>query len=89
MIITSKQRRFSARDKRKVVKVLERKGFPYISNADYDYVQFPIKAIPQLKEKDVTILISSNVVEIDRGEQTIREVHLDRIMPAEFNLESM
>ena len=64
-------------DQRKVIKVLERKGFPYMSNPDYDYVQFPIKAIPLLKEKDVTILISSNVVEVDRGQQSIREVHLE------------
>ncbi|MEH7251604.1 radical SAM protein [Neobacillus niacini] len=77
------------RDQRKVVKVLERQGVPYSSNADYDYIQFPIKAIPQLKEKDVTILISSNVVEVDRGQQTIREVHLDWTKPTEFNLESM
>ncbi|MEH7112303.1 radical SAM protein [Neobacillus niacini] len=76
-------------DKRKVVKVLERKGFPYLPNADYDYVQFPIKAIPQLKEKEITIVISSNVVEMESGQQTIREVHLDLTTPAEFSLENM
>ncbi|MCM3691871.1 radical SAM protein [Neobacillus niacini] len=76
-------------DKRKVMKVLDRKGFRYVQNTDYDYLQFPIKAIPHLGEKDVDILISSNVVEVDRGKQSIREVHLDRTTATEFKLESM
>ncbi|WP_045518358.1 radical SAM protein [Neobacillus niacini] len=76
------------RDKRKVMKVLDRKGFMYVQNADYDYLQFPIKAIPYLREKDVGILISSNVVEVDRGNQSIREVHLDWTNAAEYNLEN-
>ncbi|MEH7013737.1 radical SAM protein [Neobacillus niacini] len=76
------------RDKRKVMKVLDQKRFMYVQNADYDYLQFPIKAIPYLQEKDVDILISSNVVEVDRGNQSIREVHLDWTNAAEYNLEN-
>ena len=57
-----------------VRKVLDKHHIPFTMNEDYHFLQFPIKAIKLLKNRDVDIVISSNVVEMEEKEQVIREV---------------
>lgn len=64
-------------DRKAVRKVLDKKRIPYVENDDYHFLQFPVEAIPFLVKKEVEIAISSNVVEIEGGERSIREVHLE------------
>jgi uncharacterized protein len=65
------------RDKKAVRKVLDKKGVPYTENIEYDFLQFPPDAMPFLRNREVDIVISSNVVEMDRDGRSIREVHLE------------
>ena len=66
------------RDMKKVIKAMNQFNFPYLINEEYQYVQFPIEAIPYLKNKNLDFLISFNVVENRNGEQAIREVYLEK-----------
>ncbi|MFZ7943406.1 hypothetical protein [Neobacillus sp. 19] len=77
------------KDKVKVKKVLEKKYVPFTMNDHYNFLQFPIAAIPFLKNREVDIVISSNVVEMERNEQVIREVQLELTTPNMFVLEEV
>ena len=77
------------KDKVKVKKVLEKQHVPFTMNEDYDFLQFPIEAIPLLKNREVDIILSSNVVEMEEKEQVIREVKLERTTPEKFVLEEV
>ncbi|MCM3124970.1 radical SAM protein [Mesobacillus sp. AQ2] len=72
------------KDRKTVRKVLEKKKIPYIENCDYDFLQFPVESIPFLRNKEIPIIMSSNVVEIDEDGRSIREVHLEFIHPTEL-----
>ncbi len=77
------------KDKGKVKKVFENHDVPFTINEDYDFLQFPIEAIKLLKNRDVDIVLSSNVVEIEEKEQVIREVQLELTTPKNFVLEEI
>lgn len=74
-------------DMYKVKKIMEKKNLPFLINKEHHFLQFPIKFIHLLVNKDIEIIISSNVVEMERQEQTIREVKLEWTTAKEFNLE--
>ena len=77
------------KDRIKVKKLLEKRQIPFKMNDDYHFLQFPIKAIPLLKHREVDIVLSSNVVEMEANEQVIREVQLEYTTPQAFVIEEI
>ncbi|MFS0780178.1 radical SAM protein [Bacillus sp. 1P06AnD] len=73
-------------DKNKVKRILKQQNHPFIVNRDYDFLQFPVKAIEALNEIEADILISSNVVEMDQQEKNIREVHVEVTTPQTYRV---
>lgn len=67
-------------DQNKVKPILKKHNIHFITNKDYDFIQFSIDAIELLRNLDIEILLSFNVVENDaNGGITIREVHVEVI----------
>lgn len=77
------------KDIRKIRFLLEKNNIPYVENNQYDFIQFSIFAIKHLKNKNIEIAISSNVVEGEKREASIREIGLDWTTPDLFNIESL
>ncbi|WML29180.1 hypothetical protein RCG24_14400 [Neobacillus sp. OS1-32] len=65
---------------------MEKHQQPYSVNDDYQFVQFPVEAVKWLKTKNLDIVISSNVVELEGDQQLIREVKLEWTTPKKFNI---
>lgn len=76
-------------DKEIVEHVLKENNQPFNKNDKYDFLQFSVKAIEQMEDQDLDILISSNVVENEQQQQNIREVHLEWIKPAQFDIRAL
>lgn len=74
-------------DKNPVRKILKKQGITFNENDDYDYLQFPVEAVPLLGNKQLDIVISSNVVEEEQGRRAIREVQLEWTLPVDFELD--
>ncbi|WP_210366638.1 radical SAM protein [Bacillus sp. REN3] len=72
------------KDRNFVKKQLEKKKQAFIENDEYDFIQFSLEALPILKNRNLEVLISSNVVELDQGERQIREVQLERTTSEAF-----
>lgn len=77
------------KDIRKIRFQLEKNNIPYMENSQYDFIQFSIFAIKYLKNKNIEIAISSNVVEGETKDASIREIGLDWTTPDLFNIESL
>ena len=69
-----------------VKKILEKHHEPFTVNDDYHFLQFPIQSIKLLKNQDLNIVISSNVVEMEQNQQVIREVKLEWTTPKGFEM---
>lgn len=72
------------KDRKTVRKVLDKKKISYLENNDYDFLQFPVESIPFLRKKEIQVMISSNVIEMDEHGRSIREVHLEIVHPTEL-----
>lgn len=71
----------------KVRKIFKKKNMDqYHHNTDYDYLEFPVTQIKLLKNLDIEIGISSNVMEEREDGKYLRELKLDLVYPKEFNL---
>ena len=77
------------KDIKKVESVLKQANRSFISNTEYQFLQFPLDTINLLKNEDIDILISFNVVENEDGKQNIREVHLEHTTPQYFQFENL
>jgi hypothetical protein len=77
------------KDQGTVKKILERHHVPITKNDHYHYLQFPIQSIELLKNREVDIVISSNVVEIEQNQQVIHEVRLEWTTPRLFEMEEV
>lgn len=77
------------KDRGKVKKILERHKIPFTLNDDYQYLQFPTQSIELLKNRDLDIVISSNVVEIEQNQQVIHEVKMEWVEPESFKMEEI
>ncbi|CEG26541.1 radical SAM protein [Bacillus sp. B-jedd] len=71
------------RDRNKVRKILRNHQFPVVEDEHYDFLQFPLDAIPFLKSREVEIAISSNVVE----DGAIREVGITVLKPQDYSMQ--
>lgn len=74
------------KDIRKIRSILDRNGVEYTENNQYEFIQFSISDISYLKDKNIEIAISSNVVEEKNGEAYIREIGLDWTTPNFFEM---
>jgi pyruvate formate-lyase activating enzyme-like uncharacterized protein len=72
------------KDVKKVKEILEQHHVPYEINSDYNYIQFPTKSIEKLGKKNIDLVISSNVVELDGKDRNIREVKIEWTTPMLF-----
>ncbi len=72
------------KDRKTVRKVLDKKKVSYLENSDYDFLQFPVESIPFLWKKEIQVMISSNVIEIDEHGRSIREVNLEIVSPTQL-----
>lgn len=77
------------KDTRKIRFLLEKNNISYTENNQYDFIQFSIFAIKYLKNINIEIAISSNVVEGEKDEVSIREIGLDWTTPDLFNIETL
>ncbi|MEQ6378271.1 radical SAM protein [Bacillaceae bacterium S4-13-56] len=77
------------KDRDRIKPTLIKKKIPFEENDEYSFIQFSVEAIPYLRNKNVEIAISSNVVEEDRGESFIREVGLSWTKPDLFHIEDI
>ena len=77
------------KDQKKAKMILERNQIPYEINADYNYVQFPVSAILHMKNNDLDMIISSNVVDFNGKENNIREVNIEWTTPILFEESDM
>ncbi len=74
-------------DQDKVLRAFRRLGFSqYSINRRFNYLEFPVSAIPSLKNLAVEIGISSSVFENREGERYLRELKLDLTTPQRFDL---
>ena len=55
-------------------------------DTEHDFLEFPIINIRSLKDLDVEVGISSNVLENRNGDMVIRELKLDVTIPRKFQL---
>lgn len=74
------------KDIKRVRSILEKRMNPYSENQDYDFIQFSVHAIPALRNRNIEVAISTNVVEHNKGESILREVGLDWTTPDLFEL---
>lgn len=74
------------KDIKRVRSILEKRMIPYSENQDYDFIQFSVHAIPALRNRNIEVAISTNVVEHNKGESILREVGLDWTTPDLFEL---
>lgn len=77
------------KERNTVRKIMGKHQQPYTVNNDHQFVQFPVEAIKWLKTRDLDILISSNVVEVEGDQQLIREVKLKWTTSKKFDIESI
>lgn len=77
------------KDRKRVRSLLEKRQIPFSENDDYDFIQFSVDAIPVLRNRDIEVGISSNVVEPGPGESLLREVALDWTTPDLFSMEDI
>lgn len=74
-------------DIEKVTAVFKKKKMSQFQlNTDYDYLEFPVTQIKLLKNLDIEIGLSSNVMEEREDGKYLRELKLDLTYPKEFNL---
>lgn len=74
------------KDIKRVRSILEKRMIPYSENQDYDFIQFSVHAIPALRNRNIEVAISTNVVEHNKGKSILREVGLDWTTPDLFEL---
>ena len=75
------------REMKAVMRAFRKQNFDnYTINRDYRFVEFPVSQIPELKDLNVEIGISSSVIEYRAGEQVIRELKVDLTTPQQFDL---
>lgn len=77
------------KDRKRVLTLLEKRRIPYSENDQYDFIQFPVNVIPALRNRDIEVGISSNIVEPAPGESLLREVGLDWTTPDLFEMEDI
>ncbi|MFB6468103.1 radical SAM protein [Cytobacillus sp. Hz8] len=77
------------KDRKKAAAILGKNLIPFYENSNHDFLQFPIEAIHYLKNKNIELAISSNVVEFEEGESQIREIALDWTTPDLFEIEDV
>lgn len=67
-----------------VMALLQREGVRYDYNPEYEYLEFPINAVPLLKGS-IEFLISYQVIEMRDGVQVLRELKVERTTVDEYN----
>lgn len=77
------------KDIKKTRTILEKRSIPFIENSDYDFIQFQVDAIPQLRNRNIEVAISTNIVEHGQGESVLREIGLDWTTPDLFNMNDL
>ena len=71
----------------KVKKIFKKKNVTQSQfNADYNYLEFHVSQIKLLKDLDIEIGISSNVMEVREDGKYLRELKIDRTYPKDFDL---
>lgn len=71
----------------KVKKIFKKKNVTQFQfNADYNYLEFHVSQIKLLKDLDIEIGISSNVMEVREDGKYLRELKIDRTYPKDFDL---
>lgn len=74
-------------DIEKVKKVFKKKNITqYQINTDYHFMEFHVSQIKLLKDLDIEIGISSNVMETREDGKYLRELKIDLTYPSEFDL---
>jgi pyruvate formate-lyase activating enzyme-like uncharacterized protein len=75
------------RDIPPVKRALQGLGEPrFQRNRDYDYLEFRLQRLPDLRDLDVEVGLSFNVAEVQDGERCLREVQLELTRPRDFDL---
>jgi pyruvate formate-lyase activating enzyme-like uncharacterized protein len=68
--------------------VLRKKGVTTIvQNRDQGYLEFPVKKLHLIRNLDVEVGISTNILEVRNGEKVLRELKIDWTTPQQFNFE--
>lgn len=74
-------------DINKVLKVFKKKNVTQFQlNSDYNFLEFHVSQIKHLKDLDIEIGISSNVMEMREDGKYLRELRIDLVYPKEFDL---
>lgn len=75
------------KDIKPVVRAFQRQGFKnYSVNDQYQFVEFPVSQVSELRDLDIEVGIASAVIENRDGESYIRELKVDATTPAQFDL---
>ncbi len=56
----------------------------YVINSEHNYLEFHVSQIRSLKQFDIEVGLSTNIIEMRDGELYIRELRLDKITPKTF-----
>lgn len=77
-------------DIKPVERRLKRAGYnDYIVNKDYDFLEFHVSKIPLLKNLEIEIGLSTQVMENREDGSYLRELKVDVISPKDFHLEQI
>lgn len=76
-------------DRVSVREVLQREGIAFEDAEDFDFTEFPLKAIEVLRSElpEVELAVSYAICELRDGEVVLRELRLDVTTPATFDFE--
>ncbi|WP_425804440.1 hypothetical protein ACHOLT_20235 [Desulfitobacterium sp. Sab5] len=75
-------------DIEKISKVFKKKNMVQFQfNTDYQFLEFPVNQIKLLKDLDLEIGISTNIMETRKDGKYLRELKIDLTYPHSFNLE--
>jgi len=77
-------------DIKPVEKKLKRAGYQdYVVNKDYDFIEFHVTKIPLLKNLELEIALSTQVMEMREDGPYLRELKVEVISPENFSLEQI